>query len=310
MGITEFSLNTSRVTILFIVFVIVSGIVLFLDYPKQEDPSIIIREAVVTASFPGMSTERVENLITQRLEEKIREIPEVDDIKSDSKTGISIVHVVLKDQVKDLAPIWQDLRNKMDDVKTALPQGTLGPVVNDEFGLTAVATIALWADGFSLAEMREVARSTRDRLYSVAGIKKVELYGIQNEQVYLELSNTKMAQFGISPGVVMATLQKQNIILPGGKIDADGQEIIIEPSGNFNDVAEIESAFAKRSAKDVGAAAHKLKSSARAVGAHRLADLCLALEKAGKSEEWVKIEASAPDIQGVLGEIIEYIESL
>ncbi len=188
-----------------------------------------------------MSTERVENLITRKLEENIREIPEVDDIKSDSKTGISIVHVVVKDRVKDLAPIWQDLRNKMDDVKTALPQGTLGPVVNDEFGLTAVATIALWADGFSLAEMREVARSTRDRLYSVAGIKKVELYGIQDEQVYLELSNTKMAQFGISPGVVVATLQKQNIILPGGKIDADGQDIIIEPSGNFNDVAEIES---------------------------------------------------------------------
>ncbi len=241
MSITEFSLNTSRVTILFLVLVVGTGIFLFLDYPKQEDPSIVIREAVVTASFPGMSTERVENLITRKLEEKIREIAEVDDITSDSKTGTSIIHVILKDQVSDLEPIWQDLRNKMDDVRPELPRGTLGPFVDDEFGLTAVATIALWADGFSLAEMREVARNTRDRLYSVAGIRKVELYGIQDEQVYLELSNTKMAQFGISPGVVVATLQKQNIILPGGKIDADGQDIVIEPSGNFNDVSEIES---------------------------------------------------------------------
>ena len=84
-GITEFSLNTSRVTILFLLLVFVTGLYAYLDYPKQEDPSITIREAVVTASFPGMSTGRVEDLITRKLEEKIREIGEVDYIKSDSK---------------------------------------------------------------------------------------------------------------------------------------------------------------------------------------------------------------------------------
>ena len=240
-GITEFSLSTPRVTILFLAFVVFAGVFLYLDYPKSEDPSIVIREAVVTAAFPGMSTERVENLITRKLEEKVREIPEVDEIKSDSKIGVSIVHVIVKDQYTDLEPIWQDLRNKMAEVAAELPDGTQGPYVNDEFGLTAVATIALWADGFSLREMRDVARDTRDRLYSVTGVKKIELYGIQDEQVYLELSNAKMAQFGISPGVVVDTLQRQNIILPGGKVNADGRDIVIEPSGNFNAVSEIES---------------------------------------------------------------------
>ncbi len=104
-GITAFSLNTSRVTILFLLLVVAIGFYAYLDYPKQEDPSITIREAVVTASFPGMSTVRVEDLITRKLEEKIREIGEVDYIKSDSKTGISILHVVVKDEITDLEPV-------------------------------------------------------------------------------------------------------------------------------------------------------------------------------------------------------------
>ena len=240
-SITEFSLKTERVTILFMVFVVLSGIYVFLDYPKQEDPSIVIREAVVTAMFPGMATTRVEDLITRKLEEKIREIGEVDDIKSDSKTGVSIIHVVARDEVKDLDTVWQDLRNKMDDVKAELPEGTFGPLVNDEFGLTAVATIALWSDGFTLAEMRDVARNLRDQLYAVEGVMKVELFGVQDEQVYLELSNTKLAQYGVSPDVVVQTLKAQNIILPGGAINVDGTNVIVEPSGNFNQIAEIES---------------------------------------------------------------------
>ena len=132
--ITEFALRNSRLVIILIFVVFFGGIYVFLSYPKQEDPSIVIREAVVTAAFPGMSTQRVEDLITRKLEEKIREIPQVKEIKSDSKIGISILHVIVKDQYKDLVPIWQDLRNKMNDIRSELPNGTIGPIVNDEFG--------------------------------------------------------------------------------------------------------------------------------------------------------------------------------
>ena len=188
-----------------------------------------------------MSTERVEDLITRKLEEKIREIGEVDEITSDSKTGVSLIHVIIKDQFSDLQPIWQDLRNKMDDVVPELPAGTVGPFVEDEYGLTAIATVALWSDGLSLADMRQVARDTRDRLYSLKGIQKVELFGIQEERIYLEFSNSKLAKFGLTPQDISSTLKAQNILLPGGKANVFGQEIVIEPSGNFNDVAEIES---------------------------------------------------------------------
>lgn len=240
-GITSFALNNSRFVILFQAAVIVFGIYAFLDYPKREDPSIVIRQAVVTTQFPGMSTARIEDLITRKLEESIREIPEVDEIRSDSKTGTSIVHVIAKDEVTDIDAVWQKLRNKMDDVRGDLPAGTVGPSVNDEFGLTAIATIALWADGFSLAEMRDVARDTRDRLYGLSGIEKIELFGIQEERVFLEFSNAKLAELGIRPSSIVQTLQNQNVISPGGKLAIGGREIVVEPSGNFNDIAEIES---------------------------------------------------------------------
>ena len=238
-GITTFSLNTSRVTISFLVLVIAIGIAQFLTFPRQEDPPIVIREAVITAAFPGMVPEQVEELITRRIEAQIRTMPEIDEITSDSKTGVTVIHATTRDEYNNLDEIWNRLRNKMDDLRPELPKGTIGPFVNDEFGLVAVATVALWSDGFSMAEMRLVARDIRDRLYELKGIRKVELFGVQDEQVTLKFSNAKLSQFGVSPGDVIDTLVKQNVILPGGSINADGSEVMLSPSGNFTSVQDI-----------------------------------------------------------------------
>ncbi|WP_286828262.1 MULTISPECIES: efflux RND transporter permease subunit [Kordiimonas] len=237
--ITRFALENSRLVLLFILGTVVAGILTYTHYPRKEDPTVVVREAIVTASYPGMSPARVEQLITQPIEEKIREIPEVDEIRSDSKAGVSIIHVKLADEYFELAPIWQQLRNKMQEMRSKLPDGTNGPVVNDEVGLTAVATIALWSEGFDLAEMRNEADWVREQLYLLDGVKKVELYGAQDERVYLEVSNAKLAQYGISPAVVVSALKSQNIILPGGRVDAGGRIILIEPSGNFENLDQI-----------------------------------------------------------------------
>jgi multidrug efflux pump subunit AcrB len=239
-NITPFALDNNRVTLLFLLLMGIAGVFAYLSYPKQEDPSIQIREALVWAYFPGMAPQRVEDLITRKLEEQIRLLGDVDYIKSDSKRGMSFMHVVARDEVPVLKTVWRDLRDKLVDVVPQLPKGTIGPFVNDEFGLTAVADIALWSDGFSLAEMRIVARDLRNRLYQLKGIRRVELFGVQDQRVFLELSSAKLAEFGISPGVVIQTLQQQNIILQGGLIDVKGQNIVVQPSGDFNSVSEIE----------------------------------------------------------------------
>ena len=136
--------------------------------------------------------------------------------------------------------IWQDLRNKMNDVKQELPEGTIGPFVDDEFGDVSVVLVALTAKGFSMAEMRDVARDMQDDFYTIPGIRKVDLHGVQSERVFLEISNARLAQYGLSPTELSQTLMKQNIILPGGSVDTGAVELVVEPSGNFESVEDIE----------------------------------------------------------------------
>jgi multidrug efflux pump subunit AcrB len=187
-----------------------------------------------------MKPEDVEQLITRRIENELRAMPEIEDIWSESKTGVAVVHADTADEYNDVDAIWQKVRNRMLDVAPSLPAGTIGPFVNDEFGLVAVATIALWTEGFTMAEMREAARDVRDRLYELDGIRKVELWGVHEEQVFLEFSTAKLAQLGVSIQDIIQTLTNQNVVLPGGRYTIAGQDVIIEPSGNFRSVEDIE----------------------------------------------------------------------
>jgi len=160
--ITRFALNTNRITMVFIILTIIVGIQQFVAFPRQEDPPITIREVVVNAFFPGMNPIDIESLVTRKIEAELRTLPEIKNIWSDSKTGEVIIHADTRDEYDDLDLIWQKIRNKMEGLKPELPEGTIGPFVNDEFGLTSVATIAMTAEGFSMAEMRPVARDIRD----------------------------------------------------------------------------------------------------------------------------------------------------
>jgi len=241
-GITGFALNNSRTVIMTTLLVVIGGIYAFVNLPKLEDPYITIREAVVMASYPGMPVEQVERLITRPIEEEIRSMGEVDEIKdSTSKLGQSIIHVTIKDEVpaEALQATWKLLRNRMNDVRPNLPEGTVGPMVDDTFGDTSVATIALWSDGFSMAEMHEAARRIRERLNLMKGIMKVDFTGVQDERIYIEVSNAKITQLGIDIADIGTTLQKQNILLPGGSLNINNVEIVVETQGRFTSIEEI-----------------------------------------------------------------------
>lgn len=242
-GITRFSLGNSRTTIAMILLIVVGGLWSFFDFPRQEDPPIVIREAVVTAFFPGMPPAEMEQLITRHIEAEIRTMPEIDEITSDTKTGVVVIHAETRDEYNDLPEIWKRLRNRMDDLARSLPPGTVGPFVNDEFGLTAIATVALWADGFSMEEMRQVAQEIRDRLYVLDGIRKVELFGVLPEEITLKFSNLKLAQVGVSTADLVAALKQQNVVLPGGSLDVAGQEVILRATGKFENLDELQQAL-------------------------------------------------------------------
>lgn len=236
--LTELALKNTTVVMALIIMGIVAGALSFTTHPSREDPKIGVRTAVIFAQFPGMSPERIENLITIKLEESARQVPEIQHIRSTSRTGAATVFVDVYERFSDLEPIWQDLRNKMADIGD-LPKGTIGPFVNDDYGNVAMATIAITAEGFSRAEMRQNARFLRDRLYSVPGTRKIDLYGVEEERIFIEVSNARLSHYGLTADQVVGAISNRNIVSPGGAVQADVTSFVVEPTGNFEDLEDI-----------------------------------------------------------------------
>ena len=239
MNLTELAYKYQKLLFFIIAIFAIYGAYSYFTLPAQEDPSITIREAVVSTSYPGMSPERVELLITKKLEENIRKIPEIKEITSVSSTGSSVIHVKIQDKYFDIKNIWQNLRNKVNDVQKDLPDGTRPSIVNDEFGDVAVITLALTADGFTMRDMYDMSKHIRDHLYGVRGTKKIDVVGVQRERIYLEINTAKLEKLGINPKDISNTLRQQNIIHPGGEIDAGARSFVVEPTGNYLSVGDI-----------------------------------------------------------------------
>lgn len=243
MNITQIAFQYKKTVFLIVALLLINGVFAYFTLPAQEDPTITIREAVIATSFPGMAPDRVEQLITKKLEEEVRKIPEVKEIISLSTTGNSTIHVKIHDRYFNLDDIWQDVRNKASAAHNNMPSGTSPPFVNTEFGDVSVVTLALTANGFDMSAMYDIAQHIRDTLYAVEGTKKIEILGHLEERIFLEASNAKLSQLGISPRVLISELQKQNIIRSGGEIDTGAKSFIVEPSGNFNNVSDIENTY-------------------------------------------------------------------
>lgn len=245
--LTRFGLDKSRFTILLMIGLLVQGLLLYSSFPKREDPAITIRAAVVQANFPGMGPERVEQLIATPLERKIREIGEVDDIKTLITTGVASIDVALKESVasEELDAIFQDLRNKMKDVASELPEGTQGPFVNSDYGDVSIASIAVTGEGFSYQEIEESAKELRRTLYGVDGLSKVNLFGVQEKRIWLELDTRKLASVGVQLNKVVDDLKAQNVILPAGSLSAEGTNVLLETSGDLGSLSDIENVLTK-----------------------------------------------------------------
>ncbi len=240
MSFSEHAFHHRPVVLMIVAVLMVYGAVSYLKLPAREDPAITIREAVVTTLYPGLSAERVERLITKTLEEAIRRVPEVEAITSTSLAGRSTIHVEIHDVFFDLDQIWDEVREEIATATADLPAGASQPELNDDFGDVAVVTAALTADGFAMRDMADIAQHIRDTLYTVAGTQRVDLLGVQDERIFIEIENARIAELGITPDRLIGDLETQNVIRPGGTIDTGERDFLIEPTGNFESVAELE----------------------------------------------------------------------
>ncbi len=222
MDITRFAIVNNRVTIVAVLVVVVAGVNAFLTLPQAEDPGFIIRTALVQTRFPGANPERVENLVTDKIEKAIQEMPELDVVRSESKTGVSVVYVDIKESYKEMRPIWDSLRRKVEKARSELPEGVIGPFVNDEFGDVFGTIIAVTAGErpngrpeLTYADLKDIAETLRDELLRLPDTAKVEIYGSQDERVFVEYNNARLAELGLSVMQLQRILEARNIIVPG-----------------------------------------------------------------------------------------------
>jgi len=239
MNLTTSAIRYDRVTLTVVALLVLAGLSAFQTLPKAQDPGFIVRAAVITTRFPGAAPERVEQLVTDKIEKRIQEMPELDLLTSESRTGISIITANFKESYKEMRPIFDDLRRKVDSVTADLPQGAQRPEVNDEFGDVFGSVYTLSGDGFTYAELKTVADEIRDDLLKEPDIAKVTIHGAQEEVIFVEYNNARLAELGLSPQRLSAALASVNILSPGGDIVSGRERITLEPTGNFESVDDL-----------------------------------------------------------------------
>lgn len=239
MNLAGWCIKNNRTSFTFFALIAVLGVMAYRTVPRLEDPEFIIRTAMVVTYFPGAAPDKVEELITDKLESRIQEMPEVILLESQSMTGISMLAVEVDAKYKDMAPIWQKLRNKVADVRAVLPEGTQGPYIDDEFGDVFPVMVAVLGDGYTYRELKTVADDLRSDLLEDPQVAKVNIFGAQEERIYVEFSNARLAKAGVSPQQLMAVLSSQNILKPGGSARVGPERVIIEATGAFNSPDDI-----------------------------------------------------------------------
>ena len=235
---TRWALRNDRVVLLVVVLVWLfacGGLWLF---PSQEDPTVTVKTAIVSTAHPGMSAERVERLITERLETEIQEVAAVREIRSVSKTGLSRLWVRVEDG-EDLERAWTEVRRRVARAAPYLPKGVQGPIVDDDFGKVAIALVTLRADGFEDDEIRATARWLRLELLQVKGVGTVEIHGLEDEEIVLRVDPARMGSLGVAPATLLAALRQTNVISSGGMVDVLPERIPVQPTGEFETLEDL-----------------------------------------------------------------------
>lgn len=239
MNISLVAFKYKPVVFLMVSLLMAYGIYSYFTLPAREDPALLIREAVVVTHNQQLSSKDIERLVTKPIEEALLQISELSEIKSTSMNGTSIIHATIADNFTELEGIWDQLEEQVLAMSASLPPGTLTPQINDEFGDVAVITLALSGSDYSLDEKFDYAQHLRDNLIGVQGTKKVDIVGMQPEQIFIEYQNKSLLQTGLSPMQIANALNTHNIPSTGGQFDSGQTIFLIDTNSQFTNLDEI-----------------------------------------------------------------------
>lgn len=241
LNLAEWAIRHKQIVYFFIIAIITGGLWSYFHLGRSEDPDFTIRQAVVTAAWPGASAQQITQQVTDPLEKKLQDTKGIDYIKSFTHDGKTVIYVNLKDSVpkEEMQTRWHEIRNLVNDEWGSLPSGVMGPYINDRFDDVYGSIYAVTGDGFSYEEKRKYAENIRRRLTGVEDVQKVELLGVQKQEIYVEMDQNKLASFGMRPSDVFAMLQQQGAMMPAGMIHTDSRNVAVRVEGLLDTVESL-----------------------------------------------------------------------
>ena len=240
-NLSRWALEHAPLTRFLMIVLMVLGAAAYFQLGQDEDPPFTFRAMVVRAYWPGASAQQMAELVTDKLERTLQEVPYADKIRSYSKPGESQIIFQIKDFARgpEVANVWYQTRKKIGDMRGSLPQGVQGPFFNDDFGDVFGVIYALQAPGFSYAEMKDFADDARQHLLRVPDVAKVELFGVQDEKLFIEISQKRLAQLGLDMNAVLSALGQQNAVESAGAVQTPLDVVQVRVAGQFRAVEEL-----------------------------------------------------------------------
>ena len=250
-NLSQWALNHRSLVIYVMIVAIAAGLLSYNRLGRNEDPTFVIKTMVVQAAWPGATIDETLKQVTERLERKLEETPQLDFLRSYTTAGVTTIFVNLKGSTtaSEVQPIWQNVRNSISDIRGTLPAGVIGPGFNDRFGDTFGIIYGFTAAGFTFRELRDYVEDVRSKLLHVPDVSKIEILGAQDERIFVEFSMKELAALGIDRSALISALQAQNIVRPGGTIQTGDEKLSLRISGSFvseHDIAAVNFSVAGR----------------------------------------------------------------
>lgn len=240
-NLSAWALRNRQIVLYLMLLLAVVGALSYTKLGQSEDPPFTFKAMVVRTNWPGASAEEVARQVTERIEKKLMETGEYDKIVSFSRPGESQVTFIARDSMHsaEIPELWYQVRKKVSDIRHTLPSGIQGPFFNDEFGTTFGNIYALTGEGFDYAVLKDYADRIQLQLQRVKDVGKVDLLGLQDEKIWIELSNTKLATLGLPLAAVQQALDEQNAVTSAGFFETATDRVQLRVTGRFTSVEEI-----------------------------------------------------------------------
>src|SRR5215467_5112737 len=240
-NLSRWAISHGNFTAFLLVLLLAAGAFSLWRIGQKEDPDFTFRVMVVQVFWPGSTAEDMQDQVVDKIERKLQETPGLDFLRSYTRSGFANIFVNLKGAVRGEAvkDAFYQARKKIGDIRQTLPDGVIGPFFNDEFGDTYISLYAITGEGFSYPELKNFAKAARDILLRIPGVAKVDLLGLQEERVFIEVSSTALAERGLSALDIQAALAGQNAMDPAGHIETSERSVRLDVQGGLRSVEDI-----------------------------------------------------------------------